>query len=113
MDPEYVPHLLIPGLLFAPPGFDNLPQRDRAGGIPGALALAGLLQEPLAQPFERRSRQPLHCIALIHAQAASSRCVAAFCMRSLRRDIARVCTWDTRDSEMPSVRPISLSVRCS
>ena len=28
-------------------------------------------------------------------------------MRSFIRDIARVCTCETRDSEMPSVRPIS------
>ena len=30
----------------------------------------------------------------------------AFCRRSFRRDIARVCTCETRDSLMPSVRPI-------
>ena len=38
---------------------------------------------------------------------------SACCSLSRSRTMARVCTCETRDSEIPSARPISLSVRCS
>jgi len=82
-------------------------------GIAGALERPGMLGEPVVQAEERRRPEPLPAGSRKRPHAASSCRLAALCMRSFMRDMARVCTCETRDSEIPSVRPISLSVRCS
>ena len=89
------------------------PQPLPAGAVAALLERIRQLEQPPVHALERRRAREVVAFLGLGAQAASSRSDAAFCMRSLSRDIARVCTCETRDSEIPSVRPISLSVRCS